>query len=133
MALAAAALAGGLSRTGQAALYGVNLNTGKAAVKPESEAALKALARLLQQPPRLMLHVPAPLSQRCPSFLRAVAPDASVPPFPAASHRTPTKRTRQIPWALSLQPVVSCRDSGQPNRQFVSRIKSHLGRRPERL
>lgn len=53
----AAALAGDISRTGHVAVYGIYFDTGKADVKPESEAALKEIAKLLQQDPNLKLYV----------------------------------------------------------------------------
>jgi OmpA-OmpF porin, OOP family len=53
----AAALAGDLSRTGHAAVYGIYFDTGKADVKPESDAALKEISKLLQQDPNLKLYV----------------------------------------------------------------------------
>ncbi|MBI3684194.1 MAG: DUF4892 domain-containing protein [Acidobacteria bacterium] len=53
----AATLAGDLARTGHAAIYGIYFDTGKADVKPESDAALKEIAKLLQQDAALKLHV----------------------------------------------------------------------------
>ena len=53
----AAALAGDLSRTGHASVYGIYFDTGKAEVKPESDAALKEIAKLLQQDAKLKLYV----------------------------------------------------------------------------
>lgn len=45
----AAALAADITRTGHASVYGIYFDTGKAGVKPESDAALKEIARLLQE------------------------------------------------------------------------------------
>jgi outer membrane protein OmpA-like peptidoglycan-associated protein len=53
----AAALAGDITRTGHSAVYGIYFDTGKADVKPESESALKEIAKLLQQNATLKLHV----------------------------------------------------------------------------
>ena len=53
----AASLANDLNRTGHASVYGIYFDTGKADVKPESDAALKEIAKLLQQDPKLKLHV----------------------------------------------------------------------------
>jgi OOP family OmpA-OmpF porin len=53
----AASLAGDISRTGHASVYGIYFDTGKADVKPESDGALKEIAKLLQQDPRLQLYV----------------------------------------------------------------------------
>lgn len=46
--VSADALANGISSTGHASVYGIYFDTGKAEVKPESEAALKEIAKLLQ-------------------------------------------------------------------------------------
>jgi len=48
----AAALASDITRSGHAAVYGIYFDTAKAEVKPESDAALKEIAKLLQQTPR---------------------------------------------------------------------------------
>jgi outer membrane protein OmpA-like peptidoglycan-associated protein len=53
----AAALGNDITRTGHTAVYGIYFDTGKADVKPESDAALKEIAKLLQQNPILKLHV----------------------------------------------------------------------------
>lgn len=53
----AAALGGDLSRTGHVAVYGIYFDTGKADVKPESDATLKEIAKLLQQDLKLKLFV----------------------------------------------------------------------------
>jgi len=53
----AAALGGDITRTGHVAVYGIYFDTGKADVKPESDAALKEIAKLLQQDPKLKLYV----------------------------------------------------------------------------
>jgi len=53
----AATLAGDISRTGHASVYGIYFDTGKADVKPESDATLKEIAKLLQQNPALKLYV----------------------------------------------------------------------------
>ncbi len=49
----AKALAGGLATDGHAAVYGIYFDTAKAVVKPESEAALGEIAKLLQAEPGL--------------------------------------------------------------------------------
>jgi OOP family OmpA-OmpF porin len=53
----AGALATDIADTGHAAVYGIYFDTGKADVKPESDAALKEIAKLLQQYPKLRLYV----------------------------------------------------------------------------
>jgi outer membrane protein OmpA-like peptidoglycan-associated protein len=53
----AAALATDINRTGHSAVYGIYFDTGKADIKPESDAALKEITKLLQQDPKLKLHV----------------------------------------------------------------------------
>ena len=53
----AAALASDITRSGHAAVYGIYFDTAKAEVKPESDAALKEIAKLLQQTPTLKLFV----------------------------------------------------------------------------
>jgi OOP family OmpA-OmpF porin len=53
----AASLAGDISRTGHASVYGIYFDTGKADVKPESDGSLKEIAKLLQQDPTLKLYV----------------------------------------------------------------------------
>jgi outer membrane protein OmpA-like peptidoglycan-associated protein len=53
----AEALAGGIKASGHASVYGIYFDTGKADVKPESEGALKEIAKLLQQDATLRLHV----------------------------------------------------------------------------
>jgi len=47
----AASLANDISRTGHASVYGIYFDTGKADIKPESDATLKEIARLLQATP----------------------------------------------------------------------------------
>ncbi len=46
-----------ISESGKAALYGIYFDTGKADVKPESQAALKEIAKLLKNDARLKLYV----------------------------------------------------------------------------
>jgi len=53
----AASLANDINRTGHAAVYGIYFDTGKADVKPESDATLKEVAKLLQGDPELKLYV----------------------------------------------------------------------------
>lgn len=53
----AAAMAGDITRTGHVAIYGILFDFNKADVKPESEPALKEIAKLLKQDPKLKLHV----------------------------------------------------------------------------
>lgn len=53
----AAALAGHIARTGHASVYGIYFDTGKWDVKPASDAALREIAKVLQQDPALRLHV----------------------------------------------------------------------------
>ncbi len=53
----ATALNGDITRTGHAAVYGIYFDTAKAELKPESDAALKEIAKLLQQSAQLKLFV----------------------------------------------------------------------------
>lgn len=53
----AESLGGDLSRSGHAAVYGIYFETGKADVKPESDATLKEIAKLLEQNPQLKIYV----------------------------------------------------------------------------
>lgn len=53
----AAALGGDISASGHVAVYGIYFDTGKADVKPESDAALAEIAKLLQQDSKLKLLV----------------------------------------------------------------------------
>ncbi|HME57019.1 MAG TPA: DUF4892 domain-containing protein [Terracidiphilus sp.] len=53
----AASLANDINRTGHASVYGIYFDTGKADVKPESDAELKEIAKLLQGQPQLKLYV----------------------------------------------------------------------------
>ena len=53
----AASLANDINRTGHASVYGIYFDTGKADIKPESDATLKEIAKLLQQDAKLKLHV----------------------------------------------------------------------------
>jgi outer membrane protein OmpA-like peptidoglycan-associated protein len=53
----AAAFATGLKDTGHVAVYGIYFDTGKSDVKPESDPALKEIAKLLAQDPKLKLYV----------------------------------------------------------------------------
>jgi outer membrane protein OmpA-like peptidoglycan-associated protein len=53
----AASLANDINRTGHASVYGIYFDTGKADVKPESDATLKEIAKLLQGNPDLKLYV----------------------------------------------------------------------------
>jgi outer membrane protein OmpA-like peptidoglycan-associated protein len=53
----AASLANDINRTGHASVYGIYFDTGKADVKPESDATLKEIAKLLQGDSTLKLYV----------------------------------------------------------------------------
>jgi len=53
----AASLANDINRTGHASVYGIYFDTGKADVKPESDATMKEIAKLLQGDPQLKLYV----------------------------------------------------------------------------
>jgi len=53
----AEALRAGIDRIGHVAVYGIYFDTDKAVVKPESQRALKEVARLLQGDPGLNVHV----------------------------------------------------------------------------
>jgi len=51
------AFAKGIRSTGHVAVYGIYFDTNKSVLKPESEAALKEIAKLLQDDPGLKVHV----------------------------------------------------------------------------
>ncbi len=51
------AFAKDIRSSGHAAVYGIYFDTNKSVLKPESEAALKEIARLLQNDPGLQVHV----------------------------------------------------------------------------
>jgi outer membrane protein OmpA-like peptidoglycan-associated protein len=53
----ATSLANDINRTGHASVYGIYFDTGKADVKPESDATMKEIAKLLQGDPKLKLYV----------------------------------------------------------------------------
>jgi outer membrane protein OmpA-like peptidoglycan-associated protein len=53
----AASLANDINRTGHASVYGIYFDTGKADVKPASDATMKEIAKLLQGDPTLKLYV----------------------------------------------------------------------------
>jgi outer membrane protein OmpA-like peptidoglycan-associated protein len=53
----ATSLSSSLSSSGHVAVYGIYFDTGKADLKPESEATLKEIAKLLEQNPKLKLYV----------------------------------------------------------------------------
>jgi outer membrane protein OmpA-like peptidoglycan-associated protein len=53
----AAALGGDLKATGHAAVYGIYFDTGSSVIKPESEAALSQIAKLLAGDAALKVHV----------------------------------------------------------------------------
>jgi len=53
----AAALANDITRTGHASVYGIYFDTGRADIKPASDAALKEIAKLCQKNPALKLYV----------------------------------------------------------------------------
>ena len=53
----AASLANDINRTGHASVYGIYFDTGKADIKPESDATMKEIAKLLQGDPTLKLYV----------------------------------------------------------------------------
>lgn len=50
-------LAGDITRTGHASVYGIYFDTGKAEIKPESDPTLKEVAKLMQQHPDMKLYV----------------------------------------------------------------------------
>ncbi|MBI5380078.1 MAG: DUF4892 domain-containing protein [Nitrospirae bacterium] len=53
----AAAMASDIAKTGHVAIYGIYFDFNKADVKSESEPAIKEIAKLLKQDPKLKLHV----------------------------------------------------------------------------
>jgi OmpA-OmpF porin, OOP family len=53
----ATSLANDITHTGHASVYGIYFDTGRADVKPESDAALKEISKLLQQDVSLRLYV----------------------------------------------------------------------------
>lgn len=50
-------MAQGISDSGQVAVYGIYFDTGKSDLKPESDAALAEIAKLLQQHPALKVYI----------------------------------------------------------------------------
>ncbi|PSH03239.1 MAG: hypothetical protein CXZ00_13390 [Acidobacteria bacterium] len=50
-------LASEINRTGRVSVYGIHFDTAKANIKPESDATLKEVAKLLQDDPKLKLYV----------------------------------------------------------------------------
>ena len=53
----AAALSNDIRSTGHAAVYGINFDTGKSTIKPESAQAIGEIAKLLKADPGLKIHV----------------------------------------------------------------------------
>ena len=53
----AAVFAGGIKAEGKVAIYGIHFDTGKAEIKPDSEATLQEIAKLLKAQPALKLNV----------------------------------------------------------------------------
>ena len=53
----AAALAGDITQAGHVAIYGIYFDTGRAEIKPESNATLAEIGKLLQQDAKLKLYV----------------------------------------------------------------------------
>ena len=53
----AASMGQSIRNTGKVSLYGIFFDSGKSDIKPESEAALKEIAKLLDQNPELRLYV----------------------------------------------------------------------------
>ena len=53
----AAAFGNDIRATGHAAIYGINFDTGKSTIKPESAQAIEEIAKLLKADPGLKIHV----------------------------------------------------------------------------
>jgi len=53
----AAAFSNDINTTGHAAVYGINFDTGKSTIKPESAQAIGEIAKLLEADPGLKIHV----------------------------------------------------------------------------
>lgn len=53
----AAAFSNDINATGHAAVYGINFDTGKATIKPDSAQAIEEIAKLLKADPNLKIHV----------------------------------------------------------------------------
>ena len=53
----AAQMASGLSESGEVAIYGIYFDTGKSDLKPESDAAIAEIAKLLQSQPSLKVYI----------------------------------------------------------------------------
>jgi len=53
----AAALTSGINATGHAAVYGIHFDTGKADIKPDSDAALQEIVKMLQEDAKLKVYV----------------------------------------------------------------------------
>lgn len=57
VAITAAVMAGSLSQTGKAVLYGIYFDSGKAVIKPASRAALREIVKLIKANPGIKLYV----------------------------------------------------------------------------
>jgi OOP family OmpA-OmpF porin len=55
--LTAGKLEDDITAQGHASIYGINFDTGKAEIKPQSEPVLKTIAELLKKDPKLKIHV----------------------------------------------------------------------------
>jgi flagellar motor protein MotB len=110
----AAALANDIARTGHAAVYGIYFDTGKAEIKPESEATLVEIVKLLTSNAQLKLHVVGH-TDNVGTFASNLAlskqrADAVVNTLASRHHIAPNRL--QASGAGPLAPVASNRDDG---------------------
>ncbi len=118
LAMDASQMADSISQTGQVAIYGIYFDTAKSDLKPESDAAVAEIARLLQSKPALKVYIVghtdmvgeaasnAKLSQaRAQSVVAALTAKYSIPPTrliafgagpyaPVATNRTEEGRAK---------------------------------------
>jgi OmpA-OmpF porin, OOP family len=118
LAMDASQMADSISQTGQVAIYGIYFDTSRSELKPESDAAVAEIARLLQSKPALKVYIVghtdmvgeaasnAKLSQaRAQSVVAALTAKYSIPPTrliafgagpyaPVATNRTEEGRAK---------------------------------------
>jgi len=79
-----AAMASSIADTGSVAIYGINFDTAKSGIKPESEPAIDEIAKLLTNSPALKVYIvsqPAPTMIARLAFLRILAGQKPVARF----------------------------------------------------
>ena len=133
----AAAFGNDIRATGHAAVYGINFDTGKSTIKPESAQAIEEIAKLLKADPGLKIHVVGHTDNVGGSGRQHQAlpgPGRGRPPGPR-----PRPRHRRRPPELlrlrSVRPRRVQRHRGRPGqeppgraRQAIARLAGHTGR-----